>query len=439
MHMTKLLVTLCVVTMLINESAGQELVRRSFLGVQMENINDDVARIMGIGSRNGVLINNVIPGSTAAGAGFQKGDVLVRINDQPFTSTQEAVQYVGLQKSNTKFSYELIRNKQKVTGTSSFKPYPLESYSDLEVVYTQAKTATGIQRIIITRPKSKTSLPIVVFLGGIGCYSLDTPLDTNRSELQLLNKLAREGFTTIRIEKPGVGDGAGYGKACNEVGFHEEVQGYVQAIEDLRQRKGLTEKDVFIIGHSMGGLMAPLIAAKTDIKGIIAYGTIGSNFMEYLMKTRRTIGEAYEWAPEETDEYVKDYCECAAYYFIDKMTTEEAARKKASCSDYLSVFDLRSRKYNEELYDINIPAAWKDYSGQALLAWGESDFISSREDHELIVKAIKHYNRDATIAFIKNADHGMNTASSFQEARANPGSYNREVGRVFLGWLKKQS
>jgi dienelactone hydrolase len=437
--MKKWVVALCVLVTMMTECLAQELVRRSFLGVQMENINDDVARIMGLESRNGVLINNVIPASTAAEAGFKKGDVLLRINDKTFSSTQEAVDYVGAQKSNTTFSYELIRNKQKIKGTSSFKPYPFESYNDLDVVYTQTKTVTGIQRVIITQPKNKTNLPVIVFIGGIGCYSLDSPLDTSRSELQLLNKLAREGFTAVRIEKPGIGDGAGHGKACNEIGFHEEVQGYVQAIEDLKKRKGLTTKDVFIIGHSMGGVMAPLVASKTSIKGIIAYGTIGSNFMEYLLKTRRTIGEAYGWAPDETDAYIKDVCECSAYYFINKMSTEEAARKKADCTDYLSVFDLRARKYNEELYELNIPAAWKDYNGTALLAWGKTDFVASREDHEIIVQTLKHYHKDAAIAYIENADHGMNTASSFQQARTNPGSYNREVGAVFLGWLKKQS
>jgi pimeloyl-ACP methyl ester carboxylesterase len=237
-----------------------------------------------------------------------------------------------------------------------------------------------------------------------------------------------------------MGDGAGHGKHCRDVSFFEEVDVYVRAIKELKQRKGASTLPVYLIGHSMGGLMAPMVASKTSINGIIAYGTIGSNFIEYLLKTRRTIGEAYGWAPDETDSYIKDVCECASYYFIEKLSTAEAAAKKADCQDYLSVFDLRSRKYNDELYATNIPAVWKDYQGKALLAWGTSDFISAKEDHQIIEETVNYYHKgNASVVYISNADHGMNSAASFKEARTNPGPYNKEVAAVFLSWLKKQS
>jgi len=105
-------------------------------------------------------------------------------------------------------------------------------------------------------------------------------------------------------------------------------------------------KPFAFFGHSMGGVFAPLVAEKTSIKGIIAYGAIGSNFLEYLVKTRKTIAEAYQLSPEESDDLVKDFCECAVYYFAESMTTAEASKKKTSCADYLSIFDLRSRGFS---------------------------------------------------------------------------------------------
>jgi pimeloyl-ACP methyl ester carboxylesterase len=190
----------------------------------------------------------------------------------------------------------------------------------------------------------------------------------------------------------------------------------------------------------MGGVFAPKIAAQTPIRGIVAYGTIGSGFMEYLVKTRRTIGEAFGWTPDVTDAYIKDYCECAGYYFVEKMTTEEAAGKKPVCREYLSVFDFRSRAYNDQLYAINIPGLWKPFAGRALLLWGESDYISSRDDHELLAKAINFYHPNAArFQTVKNADHGMNVATSFQATRSSAGPYNQEVGALILSWLRSQS
>ena len=419
---------------------GQELERRSFLGISMENVTADVQRIMQLPDTSGALINRVVPRSTAEAAGFKKGDVLLSINNERITSPQQAVAIVGAQKGQATFSYKLIRDKKTISGQAAFKTYPKEEYPDLDVEYTEAATKAGVQRIIIAGKKGQTKQPMVVFLGGIGCYSLDSPLDTNRSEIQLLNKLARAGYTTVRIEKPGIGDGAGKSTPCNEVGFKDEVSSYVDAVNDLKKRPQFAGLPIYIIGHSMGGVMAPLIGAETPVDGIIAYGTIGSNFMEYLLKTRRTIGEAYGWEPAAIDSFVKECCECSGYYFVDKMTPREAAAKNPHCDYYVSIFDLRSRRYNQELYDLNIPTAWKNYKGKSLLVWGESDYVAAKHDHELVVDAVNYYHKgNASFATVKGADHGMNSAASFSEATNNPGAYNPAVGELFLDWLKKQS
>jgi pimeloyl-ACP methyl ester carboxylesterase len=366
---------------------------------------------------------------------------LIRLNNELLRGPNNAVSYVGTQQSGSSFRYELIREKKHINGKAVFKPFPKEKYPDLEVIYTDVKSATGLQRILLTKSvKQAGRMPLIVFIGGIGCYSLDVPQDTGRSELMLLNGLARNGFLTARLEKPGMGDAAGHSKPCSQISFDEETDAYVAAIRKLKQRSDVDADAVYIIGHSMGGVFAPKIAQQTRIRGIVAYGTIGSNFPEYLVKTRRTIGEAYGWTPDETDTYVKDYCECACFYFAEKMSTEEATRKKPACRDYLSVFDFRSRAYNDQLYATNIPGQWKGYGGHVLLLWGESDFISSHDDHELLAGAINFYHPDAAMfQTIKNADHGMNIAASFQAARTGSGPYNKDIGDVILSWLRRQS
>ncbi len=423
----------------LTSASAQELPRRSFLGIKMENVTPDLRRIIGIRDTIGVLINDVISGSTAAEAGFQKGDILLRINGQEFNEVAQVVAYVAGQPGNTPFSYELIRNRKSLRGNAVFKAYPEEHYPDLDVVYTAAKGSSGLQRIIITKKRTIGKGPLIIFLGGIGCYSLDVPFDTGRSEVQLMNKLARNGFITARIEKPGMGDNAGHSRSCSEISFLEEAESYTNSIESLKKRSDVDSTRIFLIGHSIGGVMAPLVAAKTAIKGVVAYGTMGSNFIEYLIKTRRTIAAAYGWTPDETDLYIKEYCECALYYFAEKMSSEQAANKNRDCGTYLSVFDLRSRKYNDELYDLNIPETWKNYAAKALFLWGSSDYISSREDHEILAATVNTFHPgNGSFIQIDNADHGMQRASSFAASRTQPGRYNDQVGEIILTWLKQQ-
>jgi uncharacterized protein len=417
--------------------------RRPFLGIQMEAVTEDTKRIMELQDAKGVLIIKVFPGSTSEKAGFKKGDVLLMINSHELNSPKEASAYVANQTGGSEFTYKLIHDKKIISWHSVFLSMPEEHYAGLETIYTDVTSATGWERIILTKPENKRGkLPMVVFLTGIGCYSLDSPFDTTRAEIQLLNKLSRAGYICARVEKPGEGDNFGKSKNCEDIGFNDEVDVYVRAVMKLKKRDDVDSNEVYIFGHSMGGVMAPIVSSQTPVKGIIAYGTIGSTFLDYLNKTRRTIAQAYNMPPDSTDMFVKDNCECAGYYFVDKMTTDEAAKKNAACKDYLFVFDYRSRTYNDEMYAINIPEEWKTFSGKVLFIWGTSDYISSREDHQIVTDAVNYFHPgNAQFSILPNTSHEMLLATDFIQARenrqANTGTYNAELGSTVLQWLQK--
>lgn len=420
--------------------SAQDMQRRSFLGIQMEAVTPDIQRVMELPSASGILINSVIAGSSADAAGFRKSDVLLTVDGKEMNETQEMVQYIADKKGDRSFSYELIRKGKKISGKSKLKSYPPEQYKGMQVIYTQAKTAAGLIRLIITKPEKEGRFPTVAFIGGYGCYSLESPFDTGRSEVQFLQALTRAGYMTVRIEKPGIGDAQGVSKPCGEIGFHEEADVYTTAIQDLKKRNDVQAENIYIFGHSMGGVMAPLVAAKTPIKGIIAYGTIGSNFMEYLAKTRRTLGQAYNMSPDSLDAFIKMACDCSAFYFADGMTTEEAEAKIPGCGYYVSVFDERARLYNRELYTLNIPRAWRSFAGRALFIWGEADFVASREDHQILADAVNQYHAGkASFTTLPNATHGIQYAESFQQGLNNPGSYNAGLNNLVIDWLKKGS
>lgn len=418
--------------------AQEQLPRRVFLGIRMENVTDDMRRIMGVGDGPAVLLSEILPGGSAEKSGWRKGDLLTTLNGIQVGTTADVIAELANHQSGSSITYRLLREKKPVAGKLKLIGWPGERYPDLDVEYTAHRTVNGVQRAILTRPRNKGSgrLPLVAFIGGIGCYSLDSPLDTARSETQLLNGLSRKGFACARLEKPGMGDAARSSTGCGEVSFMNEMTGYAEMIQQLKQRPDIDSTDVTIIGHSMGGLFAPLIAQRTPVQRIIAYGTIGSNFMEYLAKTRRTIAEANGWDAERTDAFIKDYCECAVWYFADKLSTARTVEKKPACAEYVGIFDLRSRAYNDELYALNIPTAWKGLKARTLLLWGEADYISARHDHEILRDMIQQANPGSvTFKEIPDADHGMNQADDFKAAVAGSGPYQTGVGRVIADWL----
>lgn len=417
---------------------AQSLPRRAYLGIRMENLTNDIREVKKVPSGQGVLIVEVLPQSTAEKAGFTAGDVLLQMGTETIRSTSDVLDALTKLSAGESFRYTLIRNGKNVSSKAVLYEYPREQYPDINVSYSESKTSIGLQRIILSTPKTEGKHPLIVFIGGIGCYSLDMPLDTTRNEIQLLNFLVRSGYACARIEKPGMGDNGKYCKSCAEVSFLEETAGYIEAVKKLKSDPTIDTSSVVIIGHSMGGVFAPLIAKETPIKGIIAYGTLGSNFIEYLAKTRRTIAEAYGMNPVETDDMIKEFCACSGYYYVDKMTSEQAAKKMPVCQEYLPIFDLRSRAYNDELYAFNIPDLWRTYKGYAHFIWGKSDYISAEDDHQILEKTVNHYHPEhGTFTAVNHADHGMSTAAGFSEARnSSPNNFNREVGTVMLNWIK---
>src|SRR4030095_7559947 len=139
-----------------SHASSQELPRRVYLGIRMENLTDNTRHIMEIGDTKGVLISEVLPQSTAEEAGFKRGDLLLSLNGTEVGTTAEVMGALSSYKGGDKFEYALLRNKKKVNGKATFKTFPIEKFADLDVIYSDVKSVNGQQRMIITKPKNKS-------------------------------------------------------------------------------------------------------------------------------------------------------------------------------------------------------------------------------------------------------------------------------------------
>lgn len=434
----KSLTTCLFFLLLLFNLSAQELPRRAFMGIRMEPVTEDVQRVMKLPALKGVLIQQVIAGSTAEAAGIQRGDVLLELDGREVNTPDEAVRMVGAYRAGQSLKYKLLRTGKTIVQQTTIQGVPKESYTDLEVTYGAVRAGNAQLRTMLTKPKHRSGkLPALLFIQGIGCYSMDTPFDTLRAETQLINYIARQGFIVMRVDKSGLGDSQG--APCESIDFFTELEGYRQAYAALQASAEVDASNCFLFGHSMGGLMSPLVAKDFPVKGIVVYGTIGVNFMEYFTNTRRTIAQALELDPAEADLYVKRESACAAMLLNARLSREEAIKLDEVCAGVYDILLLRSAPYWRQLYDLNIPALWQAYSGKTLAAWGSTDYISARREHELIAETVNHnHPGNGTFMEIPNSSHGMQIASTFPEARTNPGPFNPKIAALFADWLKQQ-
>jgi serine protease Do len=62
-------------------------VSRSYLGVTIQEVNQDLAKALGLDSARGVLVSDVAPGSPSAKAGIQRGDVILEVDGKAMSTT----------------------------------------------------------------------------------------------------------------------------------------------------------------------------------------------------------------------------------------------------------------------------------------------------------------------------------------------------------------
>lgn len=175
-----------------------------------------------------------------------------------------------------------------------------------------------------------TPAPVVFFLQGGGCSSIDVPFaPANVWPLALINAIATRGFVTMRVDKPGAGESEG--PPCAEGGFREELAGYRAALRALLANPAVDPHRIFLFGDSLGGFIAPLLAKETRVAGISAYGTIA-------------------FTP--------------------------------------TAYPGRSEVFFREIADVDILAAWAAVDGRAQLLHGTYDEVTTASDHAKIAAIV---------------------------------------------------
>ncbi|MBF0287964.1 MAG: Do family serine endopeptidase [SAR324 cluster bacterium] len=84
-------------------------VSRGWLGVSIQDIDSRLAKAFGLESTNGSLITGIMSNTPAEAAGFQKGDVVVRLNGNPIRSSNQFRNEIAAARANTTVDIELIR------------------------------------------------------------------------------------------------------------------------------------------------------------------------------------------------------------------------------------------------------------------------------------------------------------------------------------------
>jgi len=152
---------------------------------------------------------------------------------------------------------ELVRPQNPV------KPYP---YKEEEVTFPNGKAKVSLAGTL-TVPRGQEPFPAAVLLSGSGPHDRDESLVGHRPFLVLADHLTRKGIAVLRFDKRGIGRSTGdYANATTE-DFASDAEA---ALAYLKTRREIDQKKTGLIGHSEGGMIAPLVAThSSDVAWIV--------------------------------------------------------------------------------------------------------------------------------------------------------------------------
>jgi uncharacterized protein len=173
------------------------------------------------------------------------------------------------------------------------KPYP---YHDEDVSYDN-KVQNVTLAATLTIPQGKGPFPAVVLITGSGPQDRDETLLGHKPFLVLSDYLTRHGIAVLRADDRGVGKSTGIFAKGTTADFATDTEA---GIAYLRTRSEIDPHKIGLIGHSEGGVIAPMVAARNkDVAFIVMMAGTGVAGDQILPAQREAIEVAGGKSPEE--------------------------------------------------------------------------------------------------------------------------------------------
>lgn len=347
---------------------SQELPRKGWFGASVS-----------LGNSGGVKINQAV-GGTSLSVGLLKDDVIVKINNNSVHSASDLTKIITNAIEGNSMSFEIIRNGKKITIKGKVKGRDRETTKNGKVIYESIPFKGGKLSVIINKPNGEDKKPAILFIPGYTCSSVDG-LTENHPYGRIVRAFSDAGFVVVRVEKSGLGDSQNT-PDCSSTTLYDEVESFQAGFDKMKSLPYVDTNNLFLFGHSMGGVIAPALSADNKVKGTIVYGTTAKSWFEYQLEMNRLQLKLAKLPPLEYEEKCRIQSEIAFEYFIQKKSLNEIANdsKKGEIlkTDWMydgndMIFE-RNQEYWRQIQDYPLLDNWKKTSGKVLVLFGEADF-----------------------------------------------------------------
>ncbi len=426
----------------ISVNGYSQLQRKVQFGARVEFVTENGA--------SGCKVLQVVRGTSAA-LKLQEKDLIVKIGNSTFASTDEFTRLFAGYSPDQEVQLTVLRGKKKLVLKAKAVARRYETDDNASVIYDEAPYKGGQLRVIVNKPFKENKMPAMLFIPGYTCSSIDE-LTNDHPYKRIVDAYVDAGYVTLRIEKSGLGDSKNT-PPCESCDLLDEIENFEVGLKKLKSLPYVDTNQIIIVGHSMGGIIAPAISAKNKVAGVVVYGTTAKSWFEYQIEMHRVQNALAGMNPIEVEQSVIEQYDLNYRYFVKKEKLEDLAKDPKADSVLRRSWEYdgngkiysRNAEYWRQIQDYPHLENWKNTKAKVLVQFGESDFQAfSKADHQQIVNTVNYFNPgNATLMTYPSTDHFFAKSGTMQEAYnkfANGqiqqlfDEYNNEVGLSAVKW-----
>jgi uncharacterized protein len=198
----------------------------------------------------------------------------------------------------------------------------------------------------LTTPNSGDNFPAVILITGSGGQNRNEELLGHKPFLVIADYLTKNGFAVLRYDDRGIAESTGnYSMATTE----DFVKDALSAVEFLITRKEINHSKIGLIGHSEGGMIAPMAAVQSDdVAFIVLMAGIGIPGDSILYLQGELIQKAEGTSEEEVQKSVK--IQRKLFQMIKEINDDETLKSKIAeifREDYAMLTDEDKKKMGD--------------------------------------------------------------------------------------------
>lgn len=280
----------------------------------------------------------------------------------------------------------------------------------------------------------------------------------DQSDEKLIDDWVKNGFVVYRVERPNIGDSK-TSKNCQNIDFTEEMAVQIAAYKKLLTYEYVDKSNVFLFGHSLGGIVAPLLAETYQPKGILVYGTGIKSWFEYFLELHRIQTVYFGGSNVEGERFARDLLPIY-YEWLELGKSPAELKQNPKFKAILEAPDNplqfsgeysagRHSKFWQTMNKTRMAEAWSKVQSKVLAIYGEFDVqaLNSQAAEKIAQVVNENQAGNGEFLLIPKAEHGFAKVDSYRQVTelfstgkygqyANE-NYNSEIGRLTVEWMGK--